>query len=61
MLAYPLFSKLVTPGESSVPRDVVEAWLNKHHALRVAGPVILAWTVQFVMACMPWQARWNWG
>ena len=43
MLAYPLFSKLVTPGESNVPRDVVEAWLSEHHALQVSWPGHWAW------------------
>ena len=37
MLAYPLFSKLVTPGESTVPREVVETWLERNRCLQV-GP-----------------------
>ena len=35
MLAYPLFSKLVEPGAASVPREVLEAWLDRSRALQV--------------------------
>lgn len=36
MLAYPLFSKLVEPGAASVPREVLEAWLDRNRALQAS-------------------------
>lgn len=39
VLAYPLFSKLVVPGQSVVSRDAIETWLQKHRCLQ-SEPVV---------------------